>query len=70
MRDPVKLMTVAQLRLRLSELGAIHSSLGWKEGMINGSHRGWANCECSLAKLLRQYSDRILVLLKLDRRKA
>lgn len=47
---------VEDLRECVSNLSAVHSSL-------TPEHRGWANCDCQLAKRLRELSAQILKLL-------
>jgi hypothetical protein len=51
--DPVILeMRLSQVRELISRLGSAHSDLH--------EHRGWSNCECPLADVLRELSNAIL----------
>ncbi len=52
---------IQQLRERVSELSSVHASLGDfpRGNMLHGSHVGWSSCQCSLARLLREYSEKI-----------
>jgi len=56
--DPVVIsMRISQVRELISRLGHVHGSLK--------GHLGWANCECDLAKTLRDFGGAIHNYLKL-----
>lgn len=51
--DPVILeMRLSQVRALMGRLGSLHSALP-------GSHIGWANCECDLAAIAREFCGTI-----------
>jgi hypothetical protein len=55
---------IKHLRERVAELSAVHASFGIRKSesslvSFENGHKGWAVCECSLARLLREYSERI-----------
>lgn len=57
--DPVIIqMRLSQVRGWIERLSSVHSAL-------SSYHRGWANCECDLAKVLREFSGAIHNYLKL-----
>lgn len=51
--DPLILnMTLSHVRNLISRLSTVHADLG-------AGHIGWANCECDLASILREFCDAI-----------
>lgn len=58
--DPIILnMRLSQVRDLIARLSNIHATLD------GATHRGWAHCECEMAKILREASDKIAEHLKL-----